>query len=310
MADASLRELGQFLAGPGSLFNEPSPSLWLGLGALCLTLTLVVVLFLRPLVKDVRATRILAVIPFVALASVLLVLLTQWLAQCIRYLVHQSPMNAVRSVGYGPGLQAVGRILFLIVAYIISWGYSRSLEPDSFAQHVLSFTVGTGVVEELVKGAAGLMFISALRDGDPKEAPRRLILVAFTAAGFSFGAGEALFYFQAYAGLGSEPGIYLLRGTWCVLLHGAWSFLTGLLFLVVAYLPHRIHGGVAAALFIACCLPAAILHGLYDAACLHSPTAMWTVGAVSIGACLSGLLLLRWSYGPPCSENANSRLPR
>lgn len=297
MSTSSMRELGQFLAGPGAMFNSPSTRLLLGLAALGLTLTLIVVLVLRPLVTDIRSTSILAVIPFVALVSVLLVLFLQWGAEWLRYLIEDKPMLAARSAAHGPGKQVIGRFLLLIAGYIIGWGYSRSLEPDTFAQHFLSYTVGAGLVEEVVKGAAGLIFISALRNVDPREAPRRLILVGFTAAGLSFGAGEALFYFQAYAGLGSEAGIYLLRGSWCVLLHGAWSCFAGLLFLSVRHLLVGVNDGGAAAIFIACCLPAAILHGLYDAACLHSSTGMWTLGALSIGPCLGGLLLLRTATG-------------
>src|SRR5262249_42017239 len=172
MSESSMRELGQFLTGPGALFNRPSPSLLLGLGALCLTLTLVVVVVLRPLVKNVRATYILAVIPFVALASVLLVLLSQWGAQCVRDTIHAMPLRTARAAAHGPGKQAIGRFLLLVVAYFIGWGYSRSLEPDSFAEHVLSFTVGTGVVEEVVKCVAGIFFCFALIGDDSREPHR------------------------------------------------------------------------------------------------------------------------------------------
>jgi hypothetical protein len=78
-----MRELGQFLAGPGSMLNCPSPWLAVGLIALCVTLFLSVVLLLRPLARDVSALRIMLFIPLVALVSVLAVILFQAEAQSV-----------------------------------------------------------------------------------------------------------------------------------------------------------------------------------------------------------------------------------
>src|SRR5262245_18856364 len=180
-----MRELGQFLAAPGSLFNTPSAGLFIGLVVLCFTLLHMVLLFVVPLTWGVPVRRILILIPCVALASILLVLLTQWAAVGLRDVLTEDLGMGLRAAGFGSPLQILGRFIFLIVAYIIGWGYSQSLEDVAFDQHILSFTVGTGVVEEVVKGVAGLLFVLVLfleRD-DPSMVTLGQWLAGFTAAG-------------------------------------------------------------------------------------------------------------------------------
>jgi RsiW-degrading membrane proteinase PrsW (M82 family) len=242
--------------------------------------------------------RLLAFIPLVAVVAVLVVILCQWAAEWI----HHAGIGAARYAALGPGggKATLGRIVLWIAAYIIGWGYSRSLEPDSFVEHIFSFSLGAGVVEKLIKGFAGLFFFFFVLRGysqdkygcETKSVPRTAL--AFTLAGLSFGAGEAIFYFQVYSSLGSEPSIYILRAVWCVLLHGTWSFLTGVLFGVVDS-----PGGppqsdaVAWAMLVGSLLPAVLLHGIYDACCVHSVTAMWVTGGLCLGAGLLGMLLFR-----------------
>src|SRR4051794_40493753 len=166
MRDSSIRELGQFLVGPAALFTTPSPWLLLGLAAVCITLTLAVVFLLRPLAREVRAVHILAAIPLVALATVLLVLISQWFAESIS----SKPLYAasrVAGANFGSPKQIIGKYIFLLVAYVVGWGQSRSLVDDTFEQHVLSFTVGTGVVEEVVKALAGFALAGALFSDRP-----------------------------------------------------------------------------------------------------------------------------------------------
>ncbi len=286
-----MRELGQFLAGPGSMFNCPSPWLAVGLLALCVTLSLSAVLLLRPLAWDVSARRVMAFIPLVALVSLLAVLLSQWAAEWIYH-------EGVRIARYALYVGGVGMKALWILAYLVGWGYSRSLQPAAFEEHLLSFTLGVGLLEELVKGCAGLFFAGVLfgEHGRWERSARQLAL-AFMAAGLSFGAGEAIFYFQAYSGMNSEPSFYLLRAVWCVLLHGSWSFLTAMLLYALRFDPD---GGTdsetdSVAKFVGGCLPAALLHGFYDACCMHSVAALWVVGGLCLGIVLLGLVLLRES---------------
>jgi hypothetical protein len=132
-----MRELGQFLVGPGVMLNAPSPSMAFGVFTLGITLLLSVFFLLRPLGRDISAIRILALIPLVALGSLLAVILVQWAAE---WLYHEGLQKPHR-------LLILGRrgkdIFLLVVTFLVGWGYSRSLQPDSFVEHVFSFTLNT-----------------------------------------------------------------------------------------------------------------------------------------------------------------------
>jgi RsiW-degrading membrane proteinase PrsW (M82 family) len=288
-------ELGQFLAGPGSMLNWPSRWLALGLLALCITLALPTVL-LRPLLaRDVRTIRLLAYIPLFALVSVLAVILFQWAAQWIHQLIYSRPLVAAQTVAAGRGERdVIFRIAVLILAFLVGWGYSRSLQPDSFGEHIFSFTLGTGVLEEAVKAVVGMIiFAVALDEFSRGEKVARRPALAFILAGLSFGAGEAIFYFQAYSGMDLGPSYYVLRAVWCVLLHASWAFLTAvLLYVCVLRIGDFSRDLELAAKAFLCILPAALLHGIYDACCMHSATAMWVVGGLCLAVSLFALLLL------------------
>src|SRR5262249_44155693 len=103
----------------------------------------------------------------------------------------------------------------------------------------------------------------------------------------------AVFYFQVYSGMGSESSVFLLRAVWCVLLHGTWSFLTGVLFGLVESLVAPSKSDAACfAIFVACCIPAILLHGIYDACCLHLEMATWLLGGLCLSVGLLGVSLL------------------
>lgn len=290
-----MRDLGQFVAGPASILDAPSPWLAVGVFLLCITLALSVVLLLQPLARNVRSTQVITFIPFVGLGAVLLVLISQWGAEWIRT---EEGLRAARSTAFTGGQQLLGRMIFFSLAYLVGWGYSRSFQPDTLEEHILSSTVGAGVLEELVKACIGVLFGAYLFNpysGWEKSA-RRLAL-AFTAAGISFGAGEALFYFQVYSSTEASPVAYMLRAVWCVLLHGAWSLLTALFLYAFRFRMSpgapRSWFGAKTALFIACCLPAALLHGIYVACCLHTVAGAVVAGGLCLSAGLCVLLFLR-----------------
>ena len=134
--------------------------------------------------------------------------------------------------------------------------------------------------------------------------------VAFLVGGLSYGAGEAIFYFHVYAGASVPTWIYLMRAVWCVCLHGTWACLTGIVATIAGllfekwwglrdYLAASIEGGQLSLIceipvYILFCRPAVILHGLYDAACIHDEATAYVVGGISFAVCLLLLASLTW----------------
>jgi hypothetical protein len=288
--DGAMRELGQFLAGPGSMLNEPSRFLMFGLMALFMTLTLSAVL-LRSLAADISTIRLLVFIPLIAVVSILAVIVFQSVAEHV-YLDGLRHPHLATFAGRNVK-QVIGRVIFYVLAYIIGWGYSKSLEPCSFLEHLCSFTLGIGVLEELVKALAGVFFFSVvLKHHD--HSVRRMAL-GFTLAGLSFGAGEAAFYFQVYSGMDSELSTYLVRATWCVLLHGTWSLLPVLVLGVCDSMVglDEQSDAVCSAVLVGSFLPSVLLHGIYDACCLHSEAAMWEVGGLCLVVGFLGVGFIR-----------------
>lgn len=311
-----MHDFGQFLAGPGAFLNVAAPGMIWGLAALCATFGCAVTLVLRPLFPEARWRNAVFAIPLLALGGTAAVLLLQWGAG---YMYAEGHFQGFSSMSrFGPGILLVWALQG--IGGIIGWGYSESVAPRCFENHVASFTVGVALLEEMVKGLLGLASVGLLyytnnpRNGDPFNVgkPRILALVgvAFLLGGMSYGAGEAVFYFQVYAGAGTPIWIYLTRAVWCVCLHGAWAFLTGMsVTLLVEALMQKgdvlfterkdMYTGqlvflVVLLVYMLCCAPAAILHGLYDAACLHDDRTAWIVGGISLAAC--PLLLASLAY--------------
>jgi hypothetical protein len=313
-----MRELGQFLAGPGALLNVPGVGMVLGLAALCATLAIIVSCALRPLFPEVRWRKAVAAIPVLALGGVAAVLLLQWAAQWL----HAGGGVPGR---YSAAVTARAWSIWILegIGWIIGWGYAESLADRPFGDHILSFTIGVALVEELVKGLLGcgaiglLLFANNPSKRDPLDVSRTrflaLVCVGFLVGGLSYGAGEAIFYFQVYAGIGAPIWAYLMRSVWCVCLHGAWAVLTGMAVALVLFpfytgtwepsdsAGERPNDHAAQAMFLfgllvymCLCAPAVVLHGLYDAACIHDDTAAWLVGAFSLALCV--LLLASLLY--------------
>ncbi len=307
-----MRDLGQFLAGPGAFLNTPALGMVWGLVALCVTLACAVRFVLRPLFPEARWRNAVFSIPLLALGGTAAVLLLQWGAR------------SLYAEGHFQGFSRGDQFDFLLVwtlqgiGGIIGWGYSESVAPRPFGSHILSFMAGVALPEEMVKGlvglgAIGLLFLATNSSRESLNKCNRArflacIGMAFLVGGLSYGAGEAIFYFQVYAGTGVPTWIYLMRAVWCVCLHGAWASLTGIVAMaavdfvgfvgpwaekVFGWL-HAFEGPYGGVLFltliiigyILCCAPAVILHGLYDAACIHDDATACIVGGISFVVCL------------------------
>jgi hypothetical protein len=148
---------------------------------------------------------------------------------------------------------------------------------------------GVGLPEELAKAAVGLLILYAFFDTQSLSPAnfRRLVLAAFAVAGLGFGAGEAIKYFGVYAHNNLDLFHYLVRATWCVMLHGAWTLLIGVILVYILPLPQELSAlkDKAEEVFfglLCASIPVAVVHGLYDACCVHDGVATWLVGGVSL----------------------------
>lgn len=209
--------------------------------------------------------------------------------------------GSVRAVeGIGKSLPKNGRAagaaavvaVIVILLLVVGAGYAFTAIDLSFFPHFIAFTVGVGLMEECTKAIAGVIIcywvVRQAPDDTPKGHQRR-VMAAFGLAGLGFGAGEALHYFGVYNDVGSGIGIYAMRSIWCVALHACWTMISGAI--IASSLPTvwdktadlRKIGGI----ILAACIPSMILHGFYDAACVHESSLCWVTGVVSIFAALA-----------------------
>jgi hypothetical protein len=150
--------------------------------------------------------------------------------------------------------------------------------------HMLAFSFGLGVTEELCK----VVVVSLLLHPFIGVFEHRKSLLPFVMAGLIFGSVEALVYFQDYIRDGCEPAVYMIRAYWSVLLHVSWAVISGWFVLrVFTTVPSikQVWGWQFLDLVMAL-LPAATLHGVYDAFCLHEQ--FWGVVIFGIGSLLLG----------------------
>jgi hypothetical protein len=182
------------------------------------------------------------------------------------------------------GALLVGLCLLVLVAalFLVGGGYALTAIPMPLWAHLIAFTVGVGCTEELCKFLAATLLLT------PSLAlfRHRRSLLPFVVAGLAFGVGEALFYFQDYSAASCEPAIYLVRASWCVLLHVAWTAIIGKSVLaefgeVPELMDLRWKSGFRLLLLV---LPVAALHGCYDALLVHDiPFLALIVGLISLG---------------------------
>ncbi len=231
-----MRDLGQFLADPDAFLNMPALGMVWGLAALCATLACAITFVLRPLFPEARWRNAVVAIPLLALGGTVAVLVLQGASQSMYAKGHFQGFS--RSSDFGGSYFSLLPWTIQGIGGVIGWGYSESVAPRPFGGHMLSFMAGVALPEEMVKGLVGLgafgLLFGATKSSreslEKSNTPRLLacIGVAFLVGGLSYGAGEAIFYFQVYAGSGAPTWIYLTRAVWCVCLHGAWASLTGI----------------------------------------------------------------------------------
>ena len=149
-----MRDLGQFLAGPGAFSNTPTLGMVWGLAALCATLACTITFVLRPLFPEARWRNAVVAIPLLALGGTVAVLLMQWGARSMYVNGHFQGFSNIARAG-GPRAYLLGWTLQGIGG-IIGWGYSESVAPRSFGDHTVSFMAGVALPEEMVKGMLGL----------------------------------------------------------------------------------------------------------------------------------------------------------
>lgn len=181
-----------------------------------------------------------------------------------------------------------GNIFMLLAAagvIIVGGGYAFTVMQDlGPVTHFFAFSFGVGLTAELGK----LLAAAILDSPGPGLHRNRPTLLPFLVAGLGFGLAESLLYLGDYS-MAAVNGIgYYLRGSWSVLLHTSWAAITGYMVLSARSKVPEI-GEVLdftesfwAILFLM--LPAALLHGLYDALCAHDePIYALLVGLMSLG---------------------------
>jgi hypothetical protein len=193
------------------------------------------------------------------------------------------------------GPQAKSAAVLAVAVFVIGFGYAASWQPDlSVFQHLLSYSAGVGLSEELFKLALAVLICRQVLGlkVDWRDLGRPLILAAIV-AGIGFGVGESLLYFGAYAAMNSTPMAYVVRVLWCVPLHAAWSVVAAT-FIVWSGRLAKTEGYQVIGMVLLAVAPAALLHGGYDAYALHRQQTMWVVGIASFL-----LAAHRWSWPLP-----------
>jgi hypothetical protein len=191
--------------------------------------------------------------------------------------------TAVRTLGgfkKGKGLLLIAAVFAFLM--FIGGGYAFTAIQLPLWGHMIAFTVGVGMTEELCK----LLAVSVLLLPSLMIFRCRASLLPYVMAGLAFGVGESFIYFNSYSDAGLDVTIYLIRAIWCVTLHVCWTVIVGRLIIdCLKETPKPEDFLTSKALnILLLILPAAALHGIYDAFCVHGNLiGGLIVGAVSIG---------------------------
>jgi hypothetical protein len=214
---------------------------------------------------------------------------SHWLGHSVHiiHILHASE-SVIKTIEHNKTAGVVAIIIFvvLIVLLSIGAGYAFTGMELPFLFHAIAYSTGVGLPEEFTKAVAGCVILYNVlpqNTDNPTTQPR--VLLAFGLAGLGFGAVEALKYFGIYAMTDQELAIYFVRALWCVPLHAAWTVIAGSFFIR--------HCPASGAEFLKnlwpnlgklllACIPAILLHGVYDAMCVHNIAFCWVVGAASI----------------------------
>ena len=193
----------------------------------------------------------------------------------------------MRLKGKAAGVAAIIAIV-VVLLLAIGAGYAFTAIDLPFWGHSLAYIAGVGLPEELAKAIAGVVLCNIVCRARPANGQliagdRKTLTICMLVAGLGFGAGESLKYFSEYSAGGLGLDAFVLRATWCVVLHSSWCVLAGVL-LDLANKSVKASEGAGALLipFIMAVIPSAVLHGIYDASLLHVPNLGWIVGGASI----------------------------
>lgn len=194
--------------------------------------------------------------------------------------------GAVRSLGSfkkGKGLVFIAAVFAFLM--LIGGGYAFTAIQLPLWGHMIAFTVGVGITEELCK----LLAVSVLLVPSLMIFRCRASLLPYVMAGLAFGVGESFIYFKGYSDAGLDVTMYLIRAIWCVTLHVCWTVIVGRM--IIDHLKETptpeeflTSKGFKVLLLI---LPAAALHGVYDAFCMHDNL---------IGGLIVGMISIGWAF--------------
>jgi RsiW-degrading membrane proteinase PrsW (M82 family) len=197
--------------------------------------------------------------------------------------VGQATVRGFASFKKGKGIVVLVAIFAFLM--LIGGGYAFTAVDLPVWGHMIAFTVGVGLTEELCKlVAAGVLMLPALR-----IFRHRSSLLPFVMAGLAFGVGESLFYFNSYSEGGADVAIYLIRAIWCVTLHVCWTTIVGHLIIDKFKETPELDDflGEKTLPLLLLLLPAAVLHGIYDAFCVHD---------MLLGALVVGMISIGWAF--------------
>lgn len=315
-------EAGQFLSKPGAAITFLSGLGIVGLGLLLWTLWIARRKYVARLVPAITDEGFIRAIGLGGALSIVLTLVLQTLslvflgvtveitgaaANQVGQMRSSSSVPPVAIHGGAHAVQGIGKSLSrnpraagvaavvavtLILLLVVGAGYAFSAIDLPFLPHFIAYTVGVGLLEECTKAVAGVVVCYWIVQQAPDDTPKghhRRVMAAFGLAGLGFGAGEAFHYFGVYNELNAGMGWYAVRAIWCVALTceldvDLWRIIASSLpVLWDKTIDLRKIGG----LILVSCIPSMILHGFYDAACLHGSSLCWVTGIVSMIAAMS-----------------------
>jgi len=194
---------------------------------------------------------------------------------------------AVQTIAsYTDGRILVGRSILAIVFYLfkfIAFSYGAASDPENgFLLSFVGFTLGVGLLEELIKTVPLFWHPQESRGKN-----WRGLFIWGLASGAGFGIAEGLLYSSRYYNGISGPGIYVVRFLSCVALHAIWSGSVAITLYLKRDQFDRIDSwqGWIGPVLVVIGIPM-VLHGLYDT-CLKRD-----MNAAALGVAVASFLWL------------------
>jgi RsiW-degrading membrane proteinase PrsW (M82 family) len=184
---------------------------------------------------------------------------------------------------------------FFLILRFIGYSYGAALDPENgFIASMVGFTMGVGLMEELIKGLP--VYWHHRRSG---TLDLRGSVVWGLATGIGFGVSEGISYCgDFYNGL-RGGGIYIVRFISCVALHAVWSGTVAILIWRRRQALQAIERWwqwippVVGSLWIS-----VIIHGFYDTVLKKE------YGIAALGSGILSFALFFWLYDRACREEA------